>query len=148
MAEVTLAPRVALVDDTIDVAELQASVVGPEHGAVSLFLGVVRNSNEGRAVTGIDYEAYRPMALAELQRIVDEVEHTVEGVKVAVVHRLGELSVGDVSVAIAAAHARRASAQRASSMVIEELKRRVPIWKREHYVDGAWEWVDPTKSAT
>lgn len=148
MAEATLAPRVALVDDTIEVSELQASVVGPEHGAVSLFLGVVRNTNEGRAVTGIDYEAYRPMALAELQRIVDEVEHTIEGVKVAVVHRLGELSVGDVSVAIAAAHARRASAQRASSMVIEELKRRVPIWKREHYVDGAWIWVDPSRSAT
>lgn len=148
MAEATLAPRVALVDDTIEVSELQASVVGPEHGAVSLFLGVVRNTNEGRAVTGIDYEAYRPMALAELQRIVDEVERTIEGVKVAVVHRLGELSVGDVSVAIAAAHARRASAQRASSMVIEELKRRVPIWKREHYVDGAWIWVDPSRSAT
>ena len=148
MAEATLAPRVALVDDTIEVSELQASVVGPEHGAVSLFLGVVRNSNEGRAVTGIDYEAYRPMALAELQRIVDEVERTIEGVKVAVVHRLGELSVGDVSVAIAAAHARRASAQRASSMVIEELKRRVPIWKQEHYVDGAWIWVDPSRSAT
>ena len=148
MAEATLAPRVALVDDTIEVSELQASVVGPEHGAVSLFLGVVCNTNEGRAVTGIDYEAYRPMALAELQRIVDEVERTIEGVKVAVVHRLGELSVGDVSVAIAAAHARRASAQRASSMVIEELKRRVPIWKREHYVDGAWIWVDPSRSAT
>ena len=87
--------RIALVDEPIDVAELHAAVEGAGMGAVSVFLGVVRNVNAGRAVTGIDYEAYRPMALAELERIVHEVEALHDGLTVAVVHRLGELTIGE-----------------------------------------------------
>jgi molybdopterin synthase catalytic subunit len=100
--------------------------------------------NEGRAVTGIEYEAYEAMAASELEAIVEEGTARFGTAEIAVEHRLGELGVEDVSVAIAVGHAHRDVAYSASRWVIEELKRRVPIWKREHYTDGTREWVDPT----
>jgi molybdopterin synthase catalytic subunit len=129
----------------VDVPSLIREVSGEDRGAVSVFLGTVRNSNEGRAVNGIDYSAYDAMATAEMTRIVDEAAERFRGVAIAVEHRIGTLEVGDVSVAIACAHAHRAQALDANRYVIEELKRRVPIWKREHYLDGTSEWVDPLR---
>lgn len=141
-------PVIGIVDDAIDINALYQSVADAGVGAVSLFLGTVRNSNEGRAVTGIEYEAYRPMAAAELERVTKEVEAAIPGAIISTVHRLGYLAVGEVSVAIAAGHERRAQAIEAARQVIELLKVRVPIWKLEHYVDGERSWVDPTgKSA-
>jgi molybdopterin synthase catalytic subunit len=134
-----------LTSSTIDAASLIGEVEAPDRGAVSLFLGTVRNSNDGRAVDGIDYSAYDTMAVAEMNRIVSESIERFPGVAVAVEHRIGTLRVGDVSVGIACAHAHRAAALDANRYVIEELKKRVPIWKREHYVDGTSEWVDPTR---
>ena len=134
-----------LTSGPIDVAALTREVVAEDRGAVSIFLGTVRNSNEGRAVNGIDYSAYDAMAVAEMHRIVDEASERFRGVTIALEHRTGTLQVGDVSVAIACAHAHRAPALDANRFVIEELKRRVPIWKREHYVDGTSEWVDPLR---
>jgi molybdopterin synthase catalytic subunit len=119
-------------------------VAGDDRGAISIFLGTVRNSNEGRAVDGIDYSAYDAMANAEMNRIVAEAVDRFPGVEVALEHRTGTLKVGDVSVAIACAHAHRSPALEANRYVIEELKKRVPIWKREHYLDGTSEWVDPS----
>jgi molybdopterin synthase catalytic subunit len=105
---------------------------------------VVREVNQGRAVTGIEYSAYEGMAARELESIATEAEARFPDVAVAVEHRLGELALEEASVAIAVAHPHRGEAYDASRWVIEELKRRVPIWKREQYVDGAREWVDPS----
>ena len=133
-----------LTSEPIDVATLIRDVTADDRGAVSLFLGTVRNSNEGRDVNGIDYSAYDAMAVAEMNRIVDEATQRFEGVTILLTHRTGTLRVGDVSVAIACAHAHRSPALDANRYVIEQLKRRVPIWKREHYLDGTSEWVDPS----
>lgn len=133
--------RARLVDHPIDIAALLASVASVANGAIVLFLGTVRNTNEGREVSGIEYSAYRGMALRELRAILDEAAHRFGTTGLAVEHRLGTLALGDMSVAIAAAHPRRAQAYAASRFIIEELKRRVPIWKLEHYVDGTRQWV-------
>jgi len=133
-----------LTSEPVDVATLIRDVTADDRGAVSLFLGTVRNSNEGRDVNGIDYSAYDAMAVAEMNRIVDEATQRFEGVTILLTHRTGTLRVGDVSVAIACAHAHRSPALDANRYVIEQLKRRVPIWKREHYLDGTSEWVDPS----
>ena len=134
-----------LTTQSIDVSTLTREVASEDRGAISIFLGTVRNSNEGRAVNGIDYSAYDAMAVAEMNRIVDEALSRFPGVAIALEHRIGTLDVGDVSVAIACSHAHRAAALDANRYVIEELKRRVPIWKREHYLDGTSEWVDPLR---
>jgi molybdopterin synthase catalytic subunit len=139
--------RSALVRGAIDPAALLAEVQEPRNGAVVLFLGTVRDINDGRSVTGMEYTAYEAMAHRELERIVAEAEVRFGTDDVVVEHRLGALDVGEVSVAIAAAHPHRARAFDAARYVIEELKRRVPIWKLEHYVDGTLEWVDPTARA-
>ena len=136
--------RTAIVEAPIDASELLAAVTSPATGATTLFLGTVRDVNDGRAVTGIEYSAYAAMAGEELQRVADDAVARFEGIRVVVEHRIGTLHLEDVSVAIAVAHARRAPAMDAQRFIIEELKRRVPIWKREHYVDGDWRWVDPT----
>ena len=136
-----------LVRRPIDPAALLARVASPAHGATALFVGTVRETNAGRPVTGLDYEAYEPMAEVELARIEDEAARAYPGVAVAVEHRLGALALGEASVVVAVAHAHRAPACDAMRRVVEELKRRVPIWKREHYADGTREWVDPTAPA-
>ena len=138
--------RSAVVERPIDVSALAAEVSDVASGAVLLFVGTVRELNDGRAVTGIDYSAYRPMAERELSAIVTEASERFGTPHVVVEHRLGTLSLGDASVVIAVSHERRAGAYDVSRWVIEELKRRVPIWKREHYADGTREWVDPTQA--
>jgi len=140
--------HIAIVTDPIDVAALLERVSDAGVGAVSLFLGTVRDLNDGRAVSGIDYEAYQPMAESELRAIAREAMQEAPGLRLAVEHRIGTLGVGDISVAIAASHARRAPALDGARATIERLKVRVPIWKREHYVDGDRAWIDPTASAT
>ena len=134
----------SLVREPIDSMAVIRAVSSRANGAVLLFLGAVRHVNDGRDVTGIDYAAYEAMAQHELDAIVAEGAARFGTRDVAIVHRLGELSVEDVSVAIAVGHPHRDTAYALSRWVIEELKRRVPIWKREHYVDGTREWVDPT----
>ncbi|HET6579280.1 MAG TPA: molybdenum cofactor biosynthesis protein MoaE [Gemmatimonadales bacterium] len=131
--------------DPIDLAPLIAAVQAPERGGVASFLGLVRNHHEGRGVLRLDYSAYGPMAEAECGRIVAEAEGRWR-VTIALRHRVGTLAVGDVAVAAAAASAHREEAFAACRYVIEEVKRRVPIWKREHYADGTVVWVDPTAS--
>lgn len=133
-----------VVDDAIDVAALLAHVQHAGVGAVSLFLGTVRDFNDGRPVTGMEYEAYLPMAVAELRAVAEAACETAPGLRVAIEHRVGSLQISDVSVAIACAHAHRAPAMDAARLIIDTLKQRVPIWKREHYVDGEQTWIDPT----
>jgi molybdopterin synthase catalytic subunit len=142
-----MTPLASLVRAPIDPTAMIRLVSNPRNGAVLVFLGAVRQMNDGRDVTGIDYAAYEGMAQRELEAIVAEASEKFGAVDVAVQHRLGELGVEDVSVAIAVGHSHRDAAYSVSRFVIEELKRRVPIWKREHYTDGTREWVDPTGHA-
>jgi molybdopterin synthase catalytic subunit len=139
-----MTPLAALVRRPIDPVPLLRRVATPANGAVILFLGAVRQVNDGRAVTGIDYAAYEGMAASELESIVADGASKFGTPDIAVEHRLGELAVEEISVAIAVGHPHRDTAYALSRWVIEELKRRVPIWKREHYADGTREWVDPT----
>jgi molybdopterin synthase catalytic subunit len=96
--------------------------------------------NEGRAVTKLEYEAYGTMATSEIERIIAEIERELEGVRVAVHHRTGELAVGDVAVLCAASAPHRGAAFRACRLAIDRVKERVPIWKREHGPSGPY-WV-------
>ncbi|HXE58734.1 MAG TPA: molybdenum cofactor biosynthesis protein MoaE [Gemmatimonadales bacterium] len=132
-----------LTRDPIDAAALLAEVAARGHGGISLFVGAVRDHQDGRGVIRLEYSAYEPMAEAECRRIVDEALGRWP-VAVALRHRIGELAVGDVAVAVAAGSAHRDEAFAACRYVIEEVKRRVPIWKKEFYADGHVEWVDPT----
>jgi molybdopterin synthase catalytic subunit len=131
----------AIVDAEIDVAALLKRVASHANGAALLFLGTVREVNDGRAVSGIEYSAYRAMAERELGEIAREASRQFQTDDIAIEHRLGTLGLGDASVAIAVAHPHRGAAYDASRYVIEQLKQRVPIWKLEHYLDGTREWV-------
>ena len=124
----------------LDLAAVVAQVEAPNRGAVTSFLGLVRDHHAGRAVTRLEYSAYAPMAEAECARIVSEAEGRWP-VRVALEHRIGTLEIGDAAVAIATAAAHRDEAFAACRFVIEEVKRRVPIWKKEFYADGTIEWV-------
>jgi molybdopterin synthase catalytic subunit len=130
-----------ITDRALDGAALLQRVSGPTAGAAVLFLGTVRDHNQGRPVTGIRYEAYAEMAGAVLQEIAGEAEARF-ACRVAAVHRVGELAVGEASVAIAVAAAHRAQAYDASRFVIEEIKVRLPVWKEERYGDGSARWLD------
>jgi molybdopterin synthase catalytic subunit len=132
-----------LTDSPIRLESLIDTVTSPARGGVASFLGLVRDHHAGRSVIELEYEAYGAMAEAECGRIVAEAEARWP-VRVAVQHRVGKLVIGDTAVAIAVAGAHRDEAFAACRFVIEELKGRVPIWKRERYHDGSEAWVDPT----
>lgn len=133
--------RTAVVDRPIDVAALVAEVGASANGALSLFIGTVRDVNDDRAVEAIEYNAYAPMAERELGEIAREAAGQFGTTHIVIEHRTGYVALGQASVAIAVAHAHRAPAMDASRWIIEQLKVRVPIWKREHYTDGTREWV-------
>lgn len=117
-------------------------VGAPEVGAILLFLGVVRDHNDGAAVNGITYDAYDEMATKVLAEIAGEAAQRLGSDRVAVVHRVGELAIGDVSVAIAASSPHRAESFDATRYVIEEIKKRLPVWKKEHYVESESKWLE------
>ncbi len=131
----------AVVSQPIDPMHVLGRVGTPGDGAVLLFLGTVRNHAGGEAVDGITYEAYETMASPVLAEIAREAAERLGTDRLVVVHRVGDLAVGDVSVAIAVSSPHRAQAYDASRYVIEEIKKRLPVWKREHYQDGRSEWV-------
>lgn len=133
--------RVAIVSEPIDPAAALAQVGGPSDGAVLLFLGTVRDHADGRPVDGMAYEAYQAMAEEVLAAIAREASARLGTDRIAVLHRVGELEVGEVSVAIAVSSPHRAEAYDASRYVIEEIKRRLPVWKHERYLDGDATWV-------
>lgn len=139
--------RSAIVTRAIDTAALVEEVSSNANGATVLFTGTVRESNEGRAVTGIDYDAYEAMAAEELARIVQEASERFDTTHVVAEHRTGSLALGETSVAIAVGHAHRAPAFEAARWVIEEIKLRLPIWKQELFTDGTRAWVDARAGA-
>ena len=134
--------RSAIVHRAIDVHALLAEVAATSNGATVLFTGTVRELSDGRAVSGIDYDAYEEMAGEELARIVRESSERFDTTHVVAEHRVGSLALGEVSVAIAVGHPRRAGAFDAARYVIEEIKLRLPVWKQELFTDGTREWVD------
>jgi len=109
-------------------------------GAIATFVGVVRDHHDGKPVTLLEYEAYGAMAEAELERVLVELAEELPGVRVFAAHRVGALRVGDAAVVCAASAAHRADALRACGMLIDRIKERLPIWKREHGPDGPY-WV-------
>lgn len=127
--------------EPLDPSALLGAVAAPSNGAVLLFWGVVRDHNEGRAVSHLEYDAYIPMAEAKLSEIVAEARSRWAVARIAVMHRMGRLEIGEASVGIAVATPHRAEAYDASRYIIEELKQRVPIWKREGYAEGGAEWL-------
>ncbi len=131
-----------LTTDTISVDALLAEVRSPECGGTCVFLGTVRNAAEDGGVTAIEYAAYDAMADAEFDRILDGARATWPAARIAVRHRVGSVPVGEASIAIVAAAPHRAEAFDACRYVIEEVKQRLPVWKKELRVDGAAVWVD------
>ena len=127
-----------LVDGPIDLAAVQAAVADPGYGAVLLFLGAVRNHHQGREVEKLTYTAHRDMATKNLRKIARELQSAT--LRARIVHRLGEVPVGEPSVIIAVASPHREAAYEASRQALERLKKEVPIWKKEHYADGAAVW--------
>jgi molybdopterin synthase catalytic subunit len=120
--------------------ETLARVRRPGAGGLSVFVGVVRDESAGRIVTRLEYSAYVSMAEREMARIADEIEREIDGVRVAAMHRIGLLDVGDAAVICAASAPHRAEAFQACRELIDRIKSRVPVWKREIGPDGA-SWV-------
>ncbi len=120
--------------------EAIAAVQRPGAGGIALFLGTVRDHNDGREVTLLEYEAYTQMAEREMRAIAAEIESEIDGVRLAVLHRVGRLELGDTAVICAASAPHRGEAFRACRALIDRIKERVPIWKREHGPDGPY-WV-------
>jgi molybdopterin synthase catalytic subunit len=133
-------PLVALRSEALSLDEAVAHVKHGGAGAVCVFLGTVRDHNEGHSVVKLEYEAYPAMAVAEMTRIAAELASETPGLRLAVLHRTGALVVGDVAVVCAASAPHRGEAYAACRALIDRVKARVPIWKREHGPQGAY-WV-------
>jgi molybdopterin synthase catalytic subunit len=124
----------------LSVDEAIAAVSRPEAGGIAVFLGCVRNHNADQRVIELEYSAYESMAKKEMLAIVAEIEQELASVQLAVVHRVGRLAIGDLAVVCAASAAHRGQAFAACQLLIDRIKERVPIWKREHGPDGP-HWV-------
>jgi molybdopterin synthase catalytic subunit len=129
----------------IDVAQLLAAAARPDCGAVALFLGTTRDHHEGRRVVRLAYEAHGPMALAALGAIEREAVRRFGAGSCRIVHRLGDVPVGEPSVAVIVVSAHRGPAFDACRWAMDELKRSVPIWKKEHFAEGDAAWAGGTR---
>ena len=131
-----------LTSETIDSIGLHAALENPACGASVTFEGLIRNHNEGRAVSRLEYEAYGALALKEGETIVREALKRFQIREAGCVHRTGLLEIGEMAVWVGVSSAHRGEAFKACAYIIDTVKQRVPIWKREHYVDGTDEWVN------
>ncbi len=131
----------AISDEPLDIAAVTRAVLDTGMGGLVTFVGYVREtSDDGRAVSGLTYEAHRELALAALAQIGAEAATRFGPARIAIAHRVGALALGEAAVAIAVAAAHRGAAFAACEYAIDELKMRAPIWKKEHYRDGAADW--------
>jgi len=130
-----------LTTDPIDITSVARRVVPPECGATVTLDGYVRQFTGGRETLHLFYEAYEPMALKEMRKLIERAKHDFEISNVGIVHRLGRLEIGETSVVISVAAPHRKAAFAACEWLIRELKRTVPIWKKEVYADGEM-WVE------
>jgi molybdopterin synthase catalytic subunit len=134
--------QVSITSAPIDVAAAHAFVADPAHGATCSFVGAVRENNLGRAVVGVGYDVFEPLAEKVLRRLCEAVAADLGGrINISLSHFKGRLDVGGVSVVIAVSTPHRAESFAACRRLIEELKHNAPIWKQEHYTDGDSEWV-------
>jgi adenylyltransferase/sulfurtransferase len=147
VADVTRAPRFALTREPLNPAALAQALKDPSCGGYASFEGWVRDENEGRRVLRLDYEAYQELAVAEGERILDEAIARFGLRDVRCQHRVGELAIGDLAVWVGAAAAHRGEAFLGCRYVIDEVKHRLPIWKKEHYQDGDSGWVNCERCA-
>ena len=134
-----------LTEQTIDAKRAQTlkeSLRDDRAGALIVFEGVVRNHNEGKNVRALSYEGFEPLARAEAERIFAEARSRFGIINCLAVHRVGELAIGEAAVFIGVAAAHRDEAYLASRYIIDEIKKRLPIWKKEHYLDGSSGWVN------
>jgi molybdopterin synthase catalytic subunit len=134
------ARHVQLLATPLSLDRCLAAVAGPGMGGIVTFTGMVRRHSRGAQIDHLEYEAYGAMAVREMTRLCDEIEAEIAGTRLAVEHRVGRLDVGDIAVVIAAAAPHRAEAFTACRAMIDRLKDRVPIWKKEVGDDGA-EWI-------
>ncbi len=133
--------RVQILETVLPTAEVLAEIKDGGDGAVCVFDGIVRNNTRGRQTLYLDYEAFREMALTQMEGLAAEAVTRFGVREVALLHRLGRLQVGETSVLIVVASAHRGAAFEACRWLIDTLKRQVPIWKKETFVDGAV-WAD------
>ena len=129
--------------DPIDAAALSRSLAAVDAGACVTFEGWVRNTNAGRAVQRLDYQAYGALAAKEGEAILAETMHKFPIIDVSCAHRVGSLAIGELAVWVGVSAAHRDAAFAACRFVIDEVKQRVPIWKNEHYADGESGWLHP-----
>ena len=130
----------SVVRDVIDIEGLRHRAQHPEAGAVIIFYGNVRNHSQQQEVTFLEYEAHESMALKQISKVIGEARQKWELHSVEVIHRLGKLAVKDCSIAIAVSTSHRCDAYAASRYIIDTIKHAVPIWKKEHFVDGVSAW--------
>jgi molybdopterin synthase catalytic subunit len=135
--------RFAISPEPFDIAPLRERLLADTAGAYASFEGWVRDHNEGRPVQGLFYESYRELAEAEGERILEEAMRRFDISAAACVHRTGELAIGDLAVWVGASAAHRGPAFDACRWIIDEVKSRVPIWKREKYIDNNQVWLHP-----
>ena len=134
-----------IVERPIDLQEAVRAVAGPDRGAIATFIGTARDHHDGRPVRALEYDAYPEMAEQVMRDIGRETESRFGTQHIAILHRIGRLQVGDPSVVVAVAAEHRRAALAACAHVIERLKEIVPIWKKEHYADGA-AWIEGSGS--
>jgi len=140
-------PGLYRIDDRpLDLQDAIRAVAGPDRGAIATFVGTTRNHHDGRSVRFLEYDAYPEMAEIVLRDIGREVETRFGTPHVAILHRVGRLEVGEASVVVAVAAAHRREALAACAHAIERVKASAPIWKKEHYADGA-AWIEGPDSA-
>ena len=137
-----------LTREPIDYTALTESVRSDQAGAVVLFLGTVREMTADRRTVALDYDAYPEMAIAKLAELESEARRRWPVVEVGIVHRLGHLDLGEISVAVAVSSPHRQDAFEAGRFLIDTLKVTVPIWKKENWSDGTTEWVHPGMEPT
>ena len=129
-------------NEAIDVGAFRRDLHDPSCGALVLFEGLVRNHNEGRAVDRLEYEVYEPLAVSEGQRVLAEAAERFDIVASAGIHRHGLLSLEEPAVIVGVISHHRSAAFDACRYIIDEIKVRLPIWKKEYYSDGTTEWVN------
>lgn len=134
---------ISITDQPIDYAAITEQVRSSECGAVVLFMGTVREMTAGKQTVALDYEAYPEMADQMMQQLIDEARDQWDVHGIAIEHRVGHLTLGEISVAIAVSSAHRSEAFEAGRFLIDRLKEIVPIWKKENWSDGTTEWEHP-----
>lgn len=138
---------IEVTESPIDTAALQRSLADPAAGGYCAFEGWVRNENEGHVVERLEYEAYEPLVIAEGEKVLAEAKKQFPFLDARCVHRVGLLEIGECAVWIGVAAAHRDEAFKACRFIIDEIKVRLPIWKKEHYVDGNSGWVNCERCA-